>query len=228
MLSQNKIISLLAACHKKPFVFLETAAFDKDNTTSFLFKDFKKIITFNHNDNVDLFFDQVEAVLKEKFWLCGFFSYEFGYFLEPALCRFRGKNKFPLAWLAACKEPIQIKRKIDFPSASKTQEFKIKNLKININFSEYQKAIAKIKTYLRNGTNYQTNFTFKLKFNFFGDALGFYLSLKQSQPTAYAALINTGKDFIVSLSPELFFKKTGDTIITRPMKGSFKRGLTQE
>ncbi|MFA6282248.1 MAG: chorismate-binding protein, partial [Candidatus Omnitrophota bacterium] len=65
-------------------------------------------------------------------------------------------------------------------------------------------------------------------FNFFGDALGFYLSLKQSQPTAYAALINTGSDFIVSLSPELFFKKTGNTIITRPMKGSFKRGLTQE
>lgn len=226
--SKSEMLSLLASCQSKPFVFLETAVFDKDNTASFLFKDFTKIITFNYNDSVDLFFNQVDAALKEKSWLCGFFTYEFGYFLEPALYKFREKNNFPLAWLAVCKEPIQIKHEIELPCANKKAEFKIKNIKANISFSEYQKAIAKIKTYLRNGTNYQTNFTFKLKFNFFGDALDFYLSLRQSQPTAYAALINTGKDFIVSLSPELFFKKSGNAIITRPMKGSFERGLTEE
>ncbi|MFA5271435.1 MAG: aminodeoxychorismate synthase component I [Candidatus Omnitrophota bacterium] len=225
---KSKISSLLASCQNKPFVFLETAIFDKENTASFLFKDFTKIITFNHNDNVDLFFNQAESCLKKKLWLCGFFSYEFGYFLEPALYCFREKNNLPLGWLAACKNPIRINHKIDLKSLKESPDFKIKNLKANISFPEYRKAIAKIKSYLRNGTNYQTNFTFKLKFDFFGEALDFYLSLRVAQPTAYAALINTGKEFIISFSPELFFKKTGNKILTRPMKGSFKRGLTQE
>jgi para-aminobenzoate synthetase/4-amino-4-deoxychorismate lyase len=40
------------------------------------------------------------------------------------------------------------------------------------------------------------------------------------------AFINTGNSHILSLSPELFFRKRGSSIISRPMKGTAKRGLT--
>ncbi len=226
--SEKEIFSLLKSCQDKPFIFLDTAVFDKENATSYLFKGFTKIITFNYGDNLDLFFEEIEDAIRKKLWLSGFFSYEFGYFLEPALHHFREKNKFPLAWLAVSKEPMKIKHKLDLTSACRKPHFKIKNLKANVDFPEYQKAIRKIKNYLRNGTNYQTNFSFKVKFDFFGSVLDFYLSLRHAQPTAYAALINIGKDFIVSLSPELFFKKSGNAILTRPMKGSFPRGVNEE
>jgi para-aminobenzoate synthetase/4-amino-4-deoxychorismate lyase len=229
MLSEKEIISLLKPCLKKPFVLLETAVEDKENFTSFLFKDFTKVITFNYNDNLDFFFKQIEDCLKKKSWLCGFFSYEFGYFLEPALYHLRTKGKLPLAWLAATKNPQEIipKAEKDFScTKNNLQSLHIKNIRPNIDYNQYQAAIKKIKKYLANGTNYQTNFTFKIKFNFSGDILNFYLKLRKAQPTSYSALINTGDRFIVSLSPELFFRVNGNRITTRPMKGSLARGFT--
>jgi len=227
-LHETEILSLLKPHFKKPFVFLETANFDKDNVNSFLFKDFSRIITLSYKDEVNNFFKEAEACLKQGRWLCGFFSYELGYFLEPALYHLKEINNFPLAWLAVCKEPAKIiPRGYNLARARKepTKNFRIKNIKPNISYPQYAKAIRKIKTYLGNGTNYQTNFTFKMKFSFSGDALSFYLALRAGQPTSYMALINTGEYFIISLSPELFFRQDGDRITTKPMKGTFVRGV---
>lgn len=227
MLPQNEIISLLKPHLKKPFVFLETANFDKDNANSFLFKDFSKIITFNHKDDVNDFFQKAQDCLEESQWLCGFFSYEFGYFLEPALYHLKEKNNLPLAWLACCKKPVKIINRCPTPiytGKKSKKDFRIKNIKPNISYPQYAEVIRKIKAYLGNGTNYQTNFTFKIKFSFYGDVLSFYLALRSHQPTSYMALINTGEYFIISLSPELFFRRNGNKITVKPMKGTFSRG----
>lgn len=229
MLSQNEIISLLKPHLKKPFVFLETANFDEDNVSSFLFKDFSEILTFNYKDDVDAFFKKAEKLSEQGQWLCGFFSYEFGYSFEPALSHLKERNNFPLAWLASCKEPVKItnSRPVSVCADKESKKsFRIKNIKPNINYRQYAKIIRKIKTYLGNGTNYQTNFTFKIKFSFYGDVLSFYAALRQAQPTSYMALINTGEHFIISLSPELFFRRDGSKITTKPMKGTLRRGDT--
>ncbi|MDD4183455.1 MAG: chorismate-binding protein, partial [Candidatus Omnitrophica bacterium] len=228
MLHETEILSLLKPHLKKPFVFLETADFDKDNTNSFLFKDFSRILTFNRKGNAEQFLEKAESYLGQGQWLCGFFSYEFGYFLEPALYHLKGKNNFPLAWVAVCKKPIKIIRNNSgriCAGEESGKNFKIKNMHPSISYPQYAKAIRKIKTYLGNGTNYQTNFTFKMKFSFYGDVLSFYLALRAEQPTSYMALINTGEHFIVSLSPELFFRQNGNKITVKPMKGTFSRGV---
>ncbi len=227
-LTEPEIYSLLKPRLNKPFVFLETARCDKDNSASFLFKDFSKIITFNYQDNVGSFFEKAQNCLEQNHWLCGFFSYEFGYFLEPALYHLRKKNNFPLAWLASCKEPLKLtdhQPVLNLAAKNGRKNFRIGNIKPNINYHRYKKAIGRIKTYLENGTNYQTNFTFKIKFNFKGDVLGFYLALRRAQPTSYLALINTGEHFIVSMSPELFFKRKSNKITVKPMKGTCPRGF---
>lgn len=228
MLSQNEIISLLKPHLKKPFVFLETANLDKDNASSFLFKDFSGILTFDYNGNAGQFLEKAESYLEKNHWLCGFFSYEFGYFLEPALHHLKERNNFPLAWIASCKEPVKIIHNNSnrvYAGKESGKNFRIKNIKPNISYRQYRKAIRKIKTYLGNGTNYQTNFTFKIKFSFYGDVLSFYLALRANQPTSYMALINTGEYFIISLSPELFFRRNGNKITVKPMKGTFSRGV---
>ena len=87
-LTEPEIYSLLKPRLNKPFCFSETARCDKDNSASFLFKDFSKIITFNYQDNVGSFFEKRKIVWSRT---TGFadFSYEFGYFLEPALYHLR-------------------------------------------------------------------------------------------------------------------------------------------
>jgi para-aminobenzoate synthetase/4-amino-4-deoxychorismate lyase len=227
--SETGLKNILKDKLSSPFVFLETASFNRENKASFLFRDFHKILTFESGDNPDLFFKEIEDFLKRDFWLCGYFAYEFGYFLEPALHALNGKNAYPLAWLGVCKRPIPIdhsRRQKNFKNPDLF--YAIKDIRPNICRREYCAKIDRIKKYLREGLTYQVNFTFKVKFDFSGDVLDFYLNLRRSQPTSYMALINTGKNFILSLSPELFFRRKDKTVITRPMKGTSARGLTLE
>lgn len=214
---------------KKPFVFLETASFDKENETSFLFSDFEEILVFNHNDNPDKFFKRAEAALKKGFWLCGCLSYEFGYHLEPALYSLREKTSLPLAWLGICKKPLIIKREFyrTFPK-DKVSSYTLTNIRPNISRKEYYSGIKNIKGFIEKGLTYETNFTFKIKFDFKGDTLGLYLDLRNAQPTSYMAMVNTERERIISFSPELFFRRRGDQIITRPMKGTISRGVSVE
>lgn len=214
---------------KKPFVFLETASFDKENDASFLFSDFEEILVFNHNDNPDKFFKKAQTALNKGFWLCGCLSYEFGYHLEPALYSLREKTYLPLVWLGVCKKPLIIKREFYrlFPE-KQVFSYTVTNIRPNISRKEYYRGIKSIKEFIEKGLTYETNFTFKIKFDFKGDTLGFYLDLRNAQPTAYMAMVNTGSEQIISFSPELFFRRRGNQIITRPMKGTISRGVSVE
>jgi para-aminobenzoate synthetase/4-amino-4-deoxychorismate lyase len=61
-------------------------------------------------------------------------------------------------------------------------------------------------------------------FNFKGDPLSFYAELLREQPVPYPAYIETDEFNILSLSPEMFIKKTSGHVITKPMKGTWPRG----
>jgi len=214
----------------QPYIFLETLRFDKENQHSFLFSDFVDQITFSYGDNLDRFFRKIENYLDKGYWLSGYFAYEFGYLLEPSLTCLSKKNKQPLVWLAVSKKPKVISKnhKLEKLFAKGDNSYQIKNLRPNISHSRYLEQIKKIKSYLERGLSYQVNYTFKVKFDFLGDPFSCYLGLRRSQPSSYAALINTGEETIISLSPELFFRINGREIIARPMKGTIKRGLTIE
>lgn len=218
-----------------PYVFLETAFLNRENNTSFLFRDFTDILIFNSSDNPDLFFTRAENYLKRGFWLCGYFAYEAGYFLEPALYRLRQKYNFPLAWLGVCAKPLEIKHnrvhnvlwdnKLGKRILASPNGLNLKDIRANISRRNYCRQIKNIRRYLEEGFTYQVNFTFKIKFDFQGEPSELYLNLRRSQPTAYAALIDTGRRQILSFSPELFFRSQNGKIISRPMKGTAQRSF---
>lgn len=62
----------------------------------------------------------------------------------------------------------------------------------------------------------------------------FFDALSRAQPGGYAALVPLGEETLLSVSPELFFDfhagRPGSegTILTRPMKGTAKRGASEE
>ncbi|UCC95361.1 MAG: aminodeoxychorismate synthase component I [Candidatus Omnitrophota bacterium] len=228
---QEDLKKLIFSSPDRPFVFLETALLDEHNTKSFLFKDFSDTLTFQPKDNVEVFFERAEELLAKGFWLCGYFTYEFGYFLEGAFAPLRRNLHFPLAWLGACKAPIVIDHRkcISCPKDSFAKSpYSIRDMRPNISQEEYALAIGTIKRYLEEGLTYQVNFTFKMKFDFQGNPIGLYHALRAAQPTSYMALINTGSHHILSFSPELFFRKRYDAIVSRPMKGTVRRGISVE
>jgi para-aminobenzoate synthetase/4-amino-4-deoxychorismate lyase len=227
--SEGELERLLRPHLSSPFVFLDAASPDKENKTSFLFTGFREMFVFNRGDDVDKFFRKAEGLLRKGYWLSGYFSYEFGYWLEPALYHLRQKAGTPLVWLGACKKPLLIDRGSRYWDPQDRQpSYSIKDIRPDISRREYFSKIKRIKERIEQGLTYETNFTFKIKFGFRGDILDLYLDLRRAQPTPYSALINTGRCAVLSLSPELFFRQEGRNITTRPMKGTFNRGFTTE
>ncbi|HLA07249.1 MAG TPA: aminodeoxychorismate synthase component I [Anaerolineales bacterium] len=89
----------------------------------------------------------------------------------------------------------------------------------------YNAAIEQIKDHIADGWTYQVNYTMRLLAEFHIDAWNFFLHLAQSQNN-HAAYLDAGRYVICSASPELFFQLDGETITSRPMKGTTHRGRT--
>ena len=93
---------------------------------------------------------------------------------------------------------------------------------------EYKTAIEHIHHHIRQGDTYQVNYTVQLQQNLTADPFAIYNRLVVEQNAHYNAFIQHDDVSIISISPELFFKKDGDRLTTRPMKGTTNRGLTTE
>ena len=93
---------------------------------------------------------------------------------------------------------------------------------------EYKTAIEHIHHHIRQGDTYQVNYTVQLQQNLTADPFAIYNRLVVEQNAHYNAFIQHDDVSIISISPELFFKKDGDKLTTRPMKGTTNRGLTSE
>ena len=229
VLVSRRLNRFLCDYDKKTFVLLETARFNAANCRSFLFDNPHTIIQMQPDKDLNQFFSQAEIYLKKGFWLAGYFSYEFGYLLEQKLKNCMPKKKsMPLAWLGVFRPPFIINHTkpllIPRPLKEEGLSFNVSNLRSNISEAEYKKAIKKIKDYLEVGDSYQVNFTFKLECDFKGCPFSLYLNLKKQQPTSFMSFISTGDDYILSFSPELFFRSNKQKISTRPMKGTIARG----
>jgi para-aminobenzoate synthetase/4-amino-4-deoxychorismate lyase len=74
------------------------------------------------------------------------------------------------------------------------------------------------------GDTYQVNLTWRLRAPFAGCAADLFAALYEAQPVPHAALLELGDHALLSLSPELFFRRRGGLVICRPMKGTAPRG----
>ena len=84
-------------------------------------------------------------------------------------------------------------------------------------------AVADIRAGIARGDYYQVNLTARLTAAV-ADPFRMYERMASAQRGRYNALIRTGAVDVVSCSPELFFERDGLEIITRPMKGTARRG----
>ena len=98
----------------------------------------------------------------------------------------------------------------------------------NTSEEEYANAISQIKSNIRQGNTYQVNYTVQLEAELEADAFSIYNRLVVEQGAAYNAYIEHDDFAVISSSPELFFERYDQTLITRPMKGTTNRGITYQ
>ena len=234
----TNILNLLRKHHN--FVFLETNRIDKHNKRSFLFIEPIGVISCYDLKKVKEKLRELNEFINRGYFTAGFISYEAGYAFEDSLY-VNKRYSFPLLWFGIYKRPYIYEHNTgrfvgfwqedgsllkDLHSKSKglKEGYALKDIKPNLSESEYTKDIKKIKEFIKNGETYQVNYTFKHKFLFSGSVYGLYEDLRKKQSVSYSALIDFDGYYVLSFSPELFFRRNKEIIETRPMKGTFKRG----
>lgn len=91
--------------------------------------------------------------------------------------------------------------------------------------SQYKAVFEKIQTHIKQGDVYEMNFCLGYQGTFESfDPLTLYLDLCAISPMPFSAYFKAEKLALLCSSPERFLKKTGNQLITQPIKGSTRRG----
>lgn len=202
------------------------------NGTSLLFTAPDKIITAGGDQtDISAAFAQIESGLDQGQWVAGFLSYELGYAFEQRLTsRQDTHHPLPLLWFGLFNEPHRLTAEQSAKwLAENSGEYRVITPPTpTITQATYVERFAVAKQMIEAGDIYQMNLTFKAEFKIEGDPIALYRTLRDVQPVSHASLIKTPDFSVLSLSPELFLKREGDKIATRPMKGTQSRGQTPE
>jgi para-aminobenzoate synthetase/4-amino-4-deoxychorismate lyase len=94
------------------------------------------------------------------------------------------------------------------------------------NREDHAAAVDRVKHHIHEGDVYQINLTHSYDFEVGGSYAAFYRALRSRQTAGFSAYLDTGKRRIISHSPELFFRRRGDLLQARPMKGTAVRSET--
>jgi len=183
-----------------------------------IFDDPVDIISCNDIGDVPLAFERIENALAQGRYLAGFLSYEAGYAFEEKLVKKR-RFDFPLVHLGVYERPVRPPR-ISGPESSGS----VRLDSLNVSREKYFENISLIRSHIAAGDVYQITYCIKFRFGFEGDPRALYRKLKKEQPVPYPAYIESDDFNILSLSPEMFIRKRGGKIVTKPMKGTWWRG----
>ena len=153
----------------------------------------------------------------------GFVSYDIKNLLYPHIKFKISRTRHPCLWFA---QPKSI-RKYDFSSTKNYIKKPFLKLEKDIlSLQKYEKLIFKIKDELKKGNSYQINLTMPKLFSFDGiSPFEIYLAIREFVNPDFGYFINTGKEQILSFSPEQFFHTEGNIIRTFPMKGTRPRNI---
>jgi para-aminobenzoate synthetase/4-amino-4-deoxychorismate lyase len=141
-------------------------------------------------------------------------SYEAARAFDPAFVTHQPSD-FPLAWAAVFDEASP---------GEQVESYSSTKWKPLVARDEYDRSVSRVKELIAAGDTYQVNYSFPLTSSFSGDAFAWYQDLCVAQGAQYSVYLDLGRYKVLCLSPELFFERRGDRVITRPMKGTVRRG----
>jgi len=162
---------------------------------------------------------EVEAAAAGGSWAVGHLAYEAAPAFDGAL-RTRPPNGGPLARFGLFDAPA--------PSSAPPAAARLGPLAPEIGEEEHARAVHAIRDALAAGAAYQVNLTFRLRGRFEGDPFGLHARLVAGQGPCHGACLVSEDRAVISASPELFFRRRGEAVVARPMKGTRPRGRFPE
>ncbi len=88
----------------------------------------------------------------------------------------------------------------------------------------YEAAVRAVREHILDGDVYQVNLSQRLLADYPGDAAPLQAALAARFPAPFGALLRAPGCALLSASPELFLRRRGETLLSRPIKGTRPRG----
>jgi para-aminobenzoate synthetase component 1 len=91
---------------------------------------------------------------------------------------------------------------------------------------DYLKKLQDLKEHIQRGNIYEINYCIQFFAEaIFIDPVEIFIDLHQLAKAPYSGLLKLGDEYIICASPELFLKKENNSISTKPIKGTTRRGI---
>jgi len=114
-------------------------------------------------------------------------------------------------------------------STEKNDAQKLLTLQSRTSREKYIENVKKLKTHIQQGNIYEINYCIE----FFAENVelnywSIFAKLLKLTKAPYSCLLKLGSSIILCASPELYLKKEGARLITKPIKGTIRRGKNKE
>jgi para-aminobenzoate synthetase/4-amino-4-deoxychorismate lyase len=196
----------------RPFVLLDDAASGQAR----LFSDSVEMVAAEVPGQVVPALERLRGVGP---W-AGFIGFEAGYALEQRLGQRMPPAGEPLLWFGRFAQDVIV----DAAALLGGGPAVVGPVVPGVEQPAYEAQLARVQALIAAGDIYQANLTFAATVALGGHPLAIYARLREGSRAPFGALVFTGQLWLLSFSPELFFKLQGRQLTARPMKGTAARG----
>ncbi len=151
------------------------------------------------------------------------------FFFQPKKLVFFEEESVRFEYLKMCDDEIDS----DFSEISAVKLFESHQPQIRINnriqFKEYENGFQRIINHIQRGDIYEANYCME----FYAENVSLntnelFWNLNKISEPPFACYAKFNKHFVMSASPERYIKKQGLKVISQPIKGTAKRGITAD
>ncbi len=204
----------------QPFVLLDSGT---AGDGAQLFTRLGDVIAATTGDEVRPALDRLRTTTGHR---AGFIGFDAGYALEATLASrlSTAGDGLPLLWFGVFARAVAA----DPNELLAAEACDVGPLTCTVRERDYAACVASILEQIAAGDLYQANITFQASVALTGTPLALYRRLRIAAAAPFGALVNTGSAWLLSLSPELFFRLRHDEVTTRPIKGPPGAGTPQQ
>ncbi len=175
----------------------------------------------------------IEETLSKGYIAVGYFGYEFFRFLQPDFPLGQEKNGFVFpdaSFLFFDENKLQEKKLDEWLDGLKTVDSTQPNHlpRPNMTKTKFVRIVERARQYIAKGDIYQVNLSQRFEIPLKIPPEPFLAKLYQAQPVPFACCLDFGEFQLLSGSMELFLRKSGRQLTTKPIKGTRKRGRDEQ
>lgn len=193
-------------------------------------------------------FEDLKTEVAAKEWVLGYFGYDLKndlehlsssntdiqggkdyFFFKPSIVLFKNTEGTFISGVSSEAEAVAVQQKIAEAMKKKTETSKSSEIKSFVSKEEYISNVKKLKEHIQRGDIYEINYCIGfIARNCQFDPVGKYLDLNSLSPMPFSAFVRNKERYVLCASPERFIAGRKNKIISQPIKGTARRGKTED